>query len=220
MDNKQIKIIDCFTQLIVYTLEFMENAQDERYSIEKLVEDYERLIVDAQENTTLSEEAFLAALFPIVAWIDEMVLSSQNKEKRQWRKQLLQKKLFNTSNAGNIFYDNLKSLAEDAFELRFLYLYCIFLGFKGKYYKPEDEERLDVMFNTQKELLQDTFIENFPQFAFKKAYAQNQLPSKKRFKTSYQGVWIVVVISLTVAFILFLASQTYLNGLLDKHDIF
>ena len=219
MHNKQIKIIDCFTPLIVYTLEFAEHSQDPIYTVDKLVDDYKTLIDQAQQRCDL-KVSFDEALFPLTAWIDETILNSDLENRRGWRKSLLQKKFFDTSNAGEIFYKNFKHLSEDAFELRFLYLYILFLGFKGKYYRDEDAQKVEALFHTQKELLQDTFTESFPKYAFTKAYAQHQLPSKKRFKPSYAGLWVLIIVSLILALILFLASQAYLDGLLDKYNMF
>ncbi len=220
MNKSQIKIIDCFTQLIVYTLEFKENSQSEIYTVDKLAQDYELLIKKAQEAFNFDGVGFENALFPIVAWIDEMVLSSQNKDKKLWRKQLLQKKFFNTSNAGHEFFEKLEVLPSDAFEVRLLYLYCMFLGFKGRYYKVENAKELADVFELQKDMIHDDFLESFPKLAFRDAYAQTQLPIKKKFKTSYKGLWVIIAISLTVGLVLFLASQAYLNGLLDKYNIF
>jgi len=220
MNTKQIKIIDCFTELIVYTLEFKENAQSEVYTIEKLKNDYETLIEKAEKSCGLDEIKFHDALFPIVALIDEVILNSQNRDKKLWRRELLQKKFFNTSNAGYEFFDKLENLPHDAYDMRLLYLYCIFLDFKGKYYKTEDEKNLKTLFSEQKRFLRDNFPNNFPKFAFKKAYSQNIMSDKKAFKASYKGVWIVIGISLAVGLVLFLASQSYLNTQLTKYNLF
>ena len=220
MDKSQMTFIDCMTPLIVYTLEFREHAEEALYTIDKLVEDYDKLISDAQKSCTLGEDAFHAALFPMVAWIDETILNSPYSDKKLWRKRLLQKKFFNTSQAGLEFFTHLNELDKSASALRFIYLYCLFLGFKGEYYRNEDAKVLDALFIAQKELLPDTFIESFPKFAFNKAYAQHQLPAKKPFGSSYLGIWMIIAVSLIVALVLFLASQAYLNGLLDQYNIF
>jgi type VI secretion system protein ImpK len=222
MNKKQIQIIDCFTQLMVYTLEFKENSQQETYTTDKLVKDYETLINQAREtfDEYNMQTDFQEALFSIVSWIDEVVLSSEFKDKKSWRKHLLQKKFFNTSNAGYEFFDKLNALPSEAFDLRLLYLYCLFLGFKGKYYKEEDKESLEDVFKTQKALVHDSFPENFPKLAFKDAYALNPLPQKKKFRASYKGLWIVISVSLLSALVLFLSLQAHLNGLLNKYNIF
>lgn len=220
MNAKQIKIIDSFTELIVYTLEFKENAQSELYTIEKLKNDYEILIEKTEKSCSLDGIEFYDALFPIVAWIDEVILNSQNRDKKLWRKELLQKKFFNTSNAGYEFFDNLENLPHDAYDMRLLYLYCIFLDFKGKYYKDEDAKSLETLFEQQKAFVHDNFPNNFPKFAFKKAYSQSLMPDKKSFKTSYKGVWVIIGISLAIGLVVFLASQSYLNSLLTKYNLF
>jgi len=220
MNTKQIKIIDCFTELIVYTLEFKENGQSELYTIEKLKSDYEILIEKAEKSCNLDGIKFYEALFPIVAWIDEVILNSQNKDKKLWRRELLQKRFFNTSNAGYEFFDKLENLPYDAYEMRFLYLYCIFLDFKGKYYKVEDAKILETLFEQQRGFVEDNFPNNFPKFAFKKAYFQGQIPNKKSFKPSYKKIWIIIGISLMIGFVLFFVSQSYLNSLLTRYNLF
>jgi len=220
MKKSQIKIIDCFTPLIVYTLEFQENAQDDLYTVEKLTDDYTVLIAKAREEFTLDGVAFSDALFPIVAWIDEVILNSRNEQKKLWQKQLLQKKFFNISDAGDAFFDILKKLPDDSNEVRLLYLYCLMLGFRGKYYRVEDQQALDGIFEIQKACMHDDFLKAFPKIAFKYAYTQNPTPSKKKFKTSYRGFWIIVVLTLSIGLVLFLASQSYLNDLLGQLNIF
>jgi type VI secretion system protein ImpK len=222
MKNNHSTIIDCFTQLMVYTLEFDENAQSDIYTIEKLVADYETLIAQAQSSFEEKkiDVDFYEALFPIIAWVDEMILSSSYKQKREWRKNLLQKKFFNISNAGYEFYERLNALDKNAFDLRLLYLYCLFLGFKGRYYRNEDAESLDAVFEKEKSLAADDFSDHFPPLAFKDAYAQDPILKKKKFEASYTGVWILIGVSLFVGMILFVVLQTHLNGLLDRYNVF
>jgi len=222
MNKNQVEIIDCFTKLIVYTLEFKDNSQNEIYTIEKITLDYETLIDQAKDNFLQKglRVKFEEALFPCVAWIDEVVLSSKYREKKVWRRDLLQKKFFNTSNAGHEFYERLDALDPKEFELRLLYLYCLFLGFRGKYYRDEDKDTLSAIFEKEQSLLHDDFSDTFPKFAFKDAYAQNISPKKRSFRASYKGLWILISISLVLGVVLFLSQQAHLNGLLDKYNIF
>jgi len=220
MNKSQIKIIDCFTPLIVYTLEFRENSEDDLYTIEKLTDDYTVLIAKAREEFSSDSVVFTDALFPVVAWIDEVILSSRNDNKRLWQKQLLQKKFFNISDAGDAFFERLEKLPDGSNDVRLLYLYCLMLGFKGKYYRAEDQQMLDDIFETQKAYMDDDFLKAFPKLAFKYAYTQNPPPPKKKFKTSYRGFWIIVVLTLSIGLALFLASQSYLNSLLEQLNIF
>jgi len=220
MNSTTLKIIDCFTPLIVYTLKFRGEAESERYTIEKLTDDYTVLIAKAREEYVENPLSFTEALFPLVAWIDEVILSSRNAHRRLWQKKLLQKKFFNISDAGDLFFEKLEALPEEESTLRLLYLYALLLGFKGKYYRGEDQAHLNDIFETQKALMGDDLLHLFPEVAFGAAYAQKPLPSRKRFVISYKGFWKLVILSLGIGLILFVISQAYLDGLLDQLDIF
>lgn len=222
MKKSYTEILNSFSQLMVYTIEFKQNATSELYTIDKLTDDYEKLIDKAKADfeQKRTEVDFEDALFPFATWIDEVILSSDFKDKKQWRKNLLQKKFFNTSNAGYEFYDELSRIDKNAYDLRMLYLYCLFLGFKGRYYKDEDIDTLSSIFEREKKLTGDSFSKEFPQLAFRDAYAQQAPQKKKNFKPSYKRVWIVVGVSLVLGLVLYLAQQAHLNGLLEKYNIF
>ncbi len=66
----------------------------------------------------------------------------------------------------------------------------------------------------------DSFSENFPQHAFKDAYAQKPLPTKSNFQSSYKRVWVFISVTLVIGLVLFLAQQAHLNGLLEEYNIF
>lgn len=220
MNKNQMKIVDCFTELIVYTLEFKKDAQNEIFTIEKLVSDYTSLIEKLEDDFDIANVTYQEALFPVVAWIDEVILSSNKSDKKLWRKELLQKRFFNTSNAGYEFFERLEKLDSQAFELRLLYIYSLFLGFKGRYYSSEDAEKLKKIFETNKNMLSRDFLEHFPKKVFRNAYAQNELPSKKSFGASYKNFWIFVFVSLVIGATFYLVSQNYLNSLLEQYSIF
>ena len=220
MNKKQTDLIEYFIELIIYTLEFKENSESEIYTIDKLVSDYEDLINKAQKNYKSLNINFKDALFPIIAWIDETILNSRNREKKLWRKHLLQKKLFNTSNAGHEFFETLDTIPPNKSDLKLLYLNCIFLGFRGKYYRQEDLKELDDLLKKQTAMIGNRILKDFPKIAFSDAYAKNPLPTHKKFKLPYTGLWIFMGISVIVGTLLFLTSQSYLNGLLNRYNIF
>ncbi|MBL0709007.1 MAG: DotU family type IV/VI secretion system protein [Sulfurimonas sp.] len=220
MHKDRTGIVECFTPLMVYTLEFADNYAQEIYSVEKLIADYDKLIESARVafNSKNVKSDFNDALFPFVAWIDEVIQSSDFKDKKQWRKYLLQKRYFSTSNAGWEFYERLSSLEENIFDIRLVYLYCLFLGFRGRYYKDEDE--IDSIFQNEKSLVSDSFSKEFPAFTFKDAYAQEQPTKKKTFTSSYRGLWILMGVSTGLGLVFFSLLQAHLNDMLIKYNIF
>ncbi len=87
------------------------------------------------------------AKFALVAFLDETVISSAWSQKDSWLSEPLQLKLFETFNAGEEFFNNLKELRQrtssnrDVLEVYYL---CLTLGFKGKYQlqSPENLRRI------------------------------------------------------------------------------
>jgi type VI secretion system protein ImpK len=78
------------------------------------------------------------AEFAIVAFLDEVVLSSDDPGSREWAKQTLSVELFREARAGEVFFDRLDSYrsrrgATQLADLLEVYLLCLLLGFQGRY---------------------------------------------------------------------------------------
>jgi len=82
------------------------------------------------------------ALFAACALIDELILGSQWKCKDQWARSPLQKRYFDTNNAGTEFYQKLDQLnpsdPKDQ-DVREVYLYALVAGFSGCYFEAGEE---------------------------------------------------------------------------------
>ena len=88
------------------------------------------------EAVGISRDVIAQAKFALAAFLDEMVMTSRWREKRQWTSQLLQYELFQTQSAGVEFFDRLdavrRQLPLNAHLLETYYL-CLVLGFQGRY---------------------------------------------------------------------------------------
>ena len=76
-----------------------------------------------------------AAAFALVAFLDEALLSSDWSEKQAWLARPLQLERYDRYDAGEAFFDRLKTLLDrpDRAEVLEVYLLCLQLGFKGQY---------------------------------------------------------------------------------------
>lgn len=76
--------------------------------------------------------------FAVVAFLDEVILSSHDPAKEQWTQKPLQEELFGVSTGGELFFTRIEKLlarsdtAELADMLEVYYL-CVLLGFEGQY---------------------------------------------------------------------------------------
>ena len=76
--------------------------------------------------------------FAMVAFLDEVILTSKDPARDEWASKPLQEELFGISTAGEIFFARIEKLLQrnDTLELADMlevYYLCVLLGFEGKY---------------------------------------------------------------------------------------
>ncbi|MBZ2183767.1 MAG: DotU family type IV/VI secretion system protein [Bryobacter sp.] len=97
-----------------------------------------RAAVDAARRNRFSEEETKLAMFAIVAYLDETILTQNQTAFSDWRRKPLQEELFGVHIAGEIFFQNLENILRQTdslsgADLLELYALCISLGFRGRY---------------------------------------------------------------------------------------
>lgn len=73
------------------------------------------------------------ALFAVVAWIDEIAMTTQWPGAHAWRLAPLQRRYFATTRAGVQFFQHLDALEDDATAVREVYALVLTAGFQGHY---------------------------------------------------------------------------------------
>ena len=74
------------------------------------------------------------AMFAVCSWCDEQIMNAEwGGVSEYWADHLLQRRFFNTTLAGERFYDNLERLRQSGGLALAVYAFCLFNGFKGKY---------------------------------------------------------------------------------------
>ncbi len=82
--------------------------------------------------------AYRQVHYALIAFADEVILSSGWKYARQWEKELLEQKFFGTNVAGDRFFELVSRLDEAPREVVAIYYFCLALGFRG-HFSPDDE---------------------------------------------------------------------------------
>ena len=137
---------DCFMPLIAYTSYFLKTADRKQPSYEQVKADVQRLLGQSEgwvRKGHFSHEDFDSARFAVCAWVDEAILSSAWTQKSQWQKEPLQRVYYQTSDAGEEFFEKLNGLDLQQREVREVYYLCLALGFAGRFCKPGDETLLN-----------------------------------------------------------------------------
>jgi type VI secretion system protein ImpK len=74
------------------------------------------------------------AIFAVCAWADEQIMNAQWEGVSEgWSQTLLQMEYFKTNLAGELFFDRLDNLSDEALPAQSVYALCLANGFKGKY---------------------------------------------------------------------------------------
>jgi type VI secretion system protein ImpK len=97
-----------------------------------------RASIDAARRKSFSEEETKLAMFAIVAYLDETILTQNQAAFADWRRKPLQEELFGVHIAGEIFFQNLENIIRQpdslsGADLLEVYALCISLGFRGRY---------------------------------------------------------------------------------------
>jgi type VI secretion system protein ImpK len=141
---------------------------------------YQRAIKQGQEEGYLDKD-WQEACFAVCTWIDEMLLCSDWSEKDKWETKQLQRVYFHTMNGGEEFFIHLAALSPGEGQIREVYLYCLAMGFKGRFFSPEDQKKLAEIQQANLLLIHDPLeLTDKPEILFPEAYDLFSIPKKRR----------------------------------------
>jgi type VI secretion system protein ImpK len=181
---------------------------------ETIASTYNRLIQTAQDaakSAGIPKKQFDKVLFPVFAWIDETILDTGWAARADWVNNSLQKRFFNTTNAGNEFFQRLEKLKPDDRDLLEIYDYCLASGFKGRYFESYHQEELEGIRKNTCKLLWGQDVSELPEVLFPDAGDTLLLKriKRKRWKglSSFASVFVLLPILLFLALYYFFTGQ-------------
>ncbi len=151
-----MRLSDCFSDLIAYVAYFLKSVERRQATFEEIKNDIHRLLAASEQcgrNDIFNPEDYNLARFAICAWIDESILSTDWQGLAAWRKEQLQRLFYNTTDAGEAFFERLNSLGMHQRDVREVYYLCLAMGFKGRYCNEGDEFLLDQLNTSNLKLL-------------------------------------------------------------------
>ncbi|HOJ14027.1 MAG TPA: DotU family type IV/VI secretion system protein, partial [Deltaproteobacteria bacterium] len=127
-------------------------------------------------------EDYDAACFAVCAWIDETIMNSSWEHRQLWMKEPLQLRFYQTTNAGELFFERLGGLGVHQREAREVYYLCLAMGFMGRFVREEDRFLLDQLKTSNLKVLTGSSL-GTPQLSsqalFPEAYPTGEAPSRK-----------------------------------------
>ncbi len=151
-----MRLTDCFAELIAYVAYFLKTVNTRQPSFDQVKADIQRLISEGQETLNegnFSQEDYDLARFAIFAWIDEAILSSSWNEKNRWQGEQLQRFYYQTTDAGEIFFDRLNVIGPHQRDVREVYYLCLAMGFSGRFCHEGDDYLLEQVKTSNLKLL-------------------------------------------------------------------
>ena len=151
-----MRLADCFTNIITYTILLQKKQSLEGLSFDQVSADMERLNRESELFFGKSEstrEDYDLARFAVFAWVDETIMGGSWEGKRQWQGEQLQRKYFQTSDAGELFFQKLNTIGPHQNHVREVYYICLALGFTGQYHNQGEDMLLDQLKTSNLKLL-------------------------------------------------------------------
>jgi type VI secretion system protein ImpK len=141
-----MRLVDCFIETFTFTRHLLENVESLKPTVDQVREDLDKLLGRSEQRRTsgaFPAEDFDNARFAVCAWIDEAILCSTWEDRGGWLREHLQRRYYGTTNAGVEFFDRLGGLPPEKSHVREVYLYCLALGYRGRFYAEEQKPLLD-----------------------------------------------------------------------------
>lgn len=157
-----MRLTDCFIDLIAYVAYFSIRAETRQPHFDQVKADILRLLTESQNKMgqgNFPQEDYDLASFAVIAWVDETILNSSWNEKDKWQREQLQRVYYQTTDAGEIFFDRLNSIGPHQRDVREVYYLCLALGFKGRYIYEGDDYLLDQLKTSNLKVLTGSSID-------------------------------------------------------------
>ena len=147
---------DCFMETMAYVTYLLKTVESKKPPYEEVKSKIRELLSESEACLacgSFTKEDYQQAHFAICAWVDEAILGSAWDKRSFWLKDQLQRLHYNTTAAGEEFFDRLNRIGLHQREVREVYYLCLALGFTGQYCHKNDEYQLEQIKTSNLKLL-------------------------------------------------------------------
>ena len=151
-----MQLSESFLEIMAYVCCLLKTVESAQPPYDEVKQEISRLLSASEERASrglVGKDDFHRARFAICAWVDEAILSSWWLHKTRWLDDQLQRLHYDTTAAGEEFFERLDAIGPEQRELREVYYLCLALGFAGRYCNPGDERLLEQIKTLQLKIL-------------------------------------------------------------------
>lgn len=141
---------------MAYVTYLLKSVESKQPAYEEVKSNIRRLLSESEAfaaRAPFNREDYDQARFAICAWVDEAILDSAWNQKNFWLKDQLQRFYYNTTDAGQEFFDRINTIGLHQREVREVFYLCLALGFTGRYCNKNDEYQLEQIKSANLKLL-------------------------------------------------------------------
>lgn len=220
-----MRLCDCFTNLMAYVTYAVKNMNSLQPSYEQIHSDIQKLITDSEKirsDNGFLEKDYDQARFAVFSWIDEMILRSGWRENEKWKLQKLQRRYYDTDNAGELFFERLNNIGPHQQNVREVYYICLALGFIGQFVNEGDDMLIRGLKTGNLQILTGSSVgvprlneETIFKDAYPDSFKQVEIDSDTRKLFSPLAIFFFIF-PVAVYWIAFLLYRFILNSDLEK----
>ena len=148
-----MRLVDCFIKIFGYTTSLVSGTLDPWPPYETVSTEIHGLLETAEAEAVrggFTYQEIDRAKFAACAFVDESILLSSWPDADKWAAATLQREYYNTTNAGEEFFELLN---DSNAKVREVFTTCLALGFKGRYFHPTQQPELEKITQSNLDLL-------------------------------------------------------------------
>lgn len=148
-------------ELLAYVTYFLKSVKTRQPSFDQVRADIDRLVTNCDARAgegNISRDDYDLARFAVFAWIDEGILNSEWNEREQWQRKQLQRIHFQTTDAGESFFERLNGLGPHQRDVREVFYLCLAMGFTGRYIHEGDDFLLEQLKSSNLKVLMGSSV--------------------------------------------------------------
>lgn len=130
---KKISLTDCWVNIMSEARRLITEPDLRADVFAATMTDALNKAADLAHKQGYPKEDIQQSLFAIVAWLDEVAMTSAWPGATAWRLAPLQLRYFSSARAGVEFFERLEALPADAIHVREVYALALIAGFTGKF---------------------------------------------------------------------------------------
>jgi type VI secretion system protein ImpK len=212
-------------ETMAYVTYLLKSVEAKQPAYEEVKSNIRRLLSESEAFVVrglFAKDDYDQARFAICAWVDEAILSSTWNQKSFWLKDQLQRLYYNTTDAGEEFFDHLSAIGLHQREVREVYYLCLALGFTGRYCHQNDEYQLEQIKTSNLKLLLGSSV-GLPSLEradlFPEAYPSGttEMGKQKKIRVGSRLVTAICLAGPVLLFcILYIIYRFTLNGISEN----